>query len=147
MSIRMILAAAAVLALAAPAVAQEAPPAPPAAEAADPAGAAMEARGQAFGVRMEAMGAEMQAAITAAGGDPAAAAGALDAIVARYQPEADAFAAELKTFLEAQSATAPEEGRAEMAAAAAAVVPVIQGVPAMVREQISQAALAPATPQ
>jgi hypothetical protein len=146
MSIRMILAASAVLAFAAPALAQEAPAAaPPVAAAADRLEAALEAKGEAFGARMEAMGAEMQAAITAAAGDRAAADAALDAIVARYQPEADAFSAELKAFFDARTAAGTEEEKVQMAAAAAAVVPMIQGLPAMVRGQIEQAAAG--TPQ
>jgi hypothetical protein len=145
MSIRIILAASAVLAFAAPALAQDAPVAPPVAAAADPLEAALEAKGEAFGARMEAMGAEMQAAITAAAGDRAAADAALDAIVARYQPEADAFSAELKAFFDARTAAGTEEEKVQMAAAAAAVVPMIQGLPAMVRGQIEQAAAG--TPQ
>lgn len=153
MSIRMILAASAVLALGAPAFAQDAPAAtpatPPAAEAVDPAEAALDAKGEAFGARMQTMGAEMQSAITAAAGDKTAADAALDAIVARYQPEADAFSAELKTFFDARATTGTEEEKAEMATAASTVVPMIQGLPAMVRGRIQQAAAAPApaTPQ
>jgi len=152
MSLRIILAASAVLAFAAPAVAQEAPAAPPAAEAADPAEAALEAKGEAFGERMQLMAGEMQAAITAADGDSARAGAALDAIQAQYQPEADAFADELKAFLEAQAANAPtEEERAQAAAGISAAIPVIKGVPAMVRGQVEQAAAAaaaaPAAPQ
>lgn len=153
MSIRMILAASAALAFAVPAFAQDAPAAPPAAEAVDPAEAALDAKGEAFGARMEAMGGEMQAAITAAAGDTAAADAALDAIVARYQPDADAFSAELKVFFDAKAAAGTEEQKAEMASAASTVVPMIQGLPAMVRGQITQAAAAaaasaaPATPQ
>ncbi len=153
MSIRMILAASAVLALGAPAFAQDAPAAtPPAAEAVDPAEAALEAKGEAFGARMQTMGAEMQSAITASAGDKTAADAALDAIVARYQPEADAFSAELKAFFDAKAATGTEEEKAELATAVSTVVPMIQGVPAMVRGQIEQAAAAapapaPATPQ
>lgn len=152
MSLRLILAASAVLAFAAPAVAQDAPAAPPAAEAVDPAEAALEAKADAFGGRMAVMAEEMQAAITAAGGDTAGAGPALDAIQARYQPEADAFADELKVFLEAQAANAPtEEERTQAAAGISAAVPVIKGVPAMVRGQVEQsvaaAAAAPAAPQ
>jgi hypothetical protein len=144
----MILAASAVLALGAPAFAQTAPvaPAAPAADAVDPAEAALNAKGEAFGARMQAMGAEMQAAITAAAGDKAAADTALDAIVARYQPDADAFSAELKAFFDAKAATATEEEKAEMATAVSTLLPTIQGVPAMVRGQMEQAAAAPAAP-
>lgn len=149
MSLRLILAASAALAFAAPAMAQTAPAAAPTVEAVDPAEAALEAKGEAFGARMQAMGDEMQAAITAAAGDRAAAGAALDAIVARYQPEADAFSDELKAFFDAKAATGTEEQRTELATAASSVVPMIQGLPALVRGQIEQAAAAPAgaTPQ
>ena len=155
MTLRTILAASVVLAFAAPAVAQEAPApaAPPAAEAVDPAEAALEARGEAFGERMQAMAGEMQAAITAAGGDPAQATASLDAIVAQYQPEADAFANELQSFFDTKAASAGEEERAQILAQGPQVVATIKGVPAMVRGQVEQsaaaaaAAAAPAAPQ
>lgn len=144
MSLRIILAASAALAFAAPALAQDAPTAPPAAaaEAVDPAEAALEARGEAFGERMEAMAAEMQAAITAAAGDQARASAALDAIVAQYQPEADAFADELKVFFDTKAASAPEAEKAELTTAATTVVPMIKGLPTMVRGQVETAAAA-----
>lgn len=150
MTLRTILAASAVLAFAAPAVAQEAPataPAAPAAEAVDPAQAALEARGQAFNARMQAMAGEMQAAIVAANGDTAAASPALDAIVVQYQPDADAFAGEIQAFFETKAATASEEEKAQIAAAAPQVVATIKGAPAMVRGEVEQAvAAAPAAP-
>lgn len=149
MSLRLILVASAALAVAAPALAQTpAPAAPPAAaaETVDPAEAALEARGEAFGARMQAMGAEMQAAVTAAAGDQAAADAALDAIVARYQPEADAFAVDLKAFFDGKAATGTEAEKTEMATAASTVVPMIQGLPAMMRGQVTQAAVAPVAP-
>ena len=144
MSLRIILAASAVLAFAAPAFAQDAPAAPPAAEAVDPAEAALEVRGEAFGARMEAMAGEMQAAITAAAGDQAQASAALDAIVAQYQPEADAFADELKVFLDTKAASAPEAEKAELTTAATTVVPMIKGLPTMVRGQVETATAAAA---
>ena len=155
MTLRTILAASAVLAFAAPAAAQEAPApapaAPPAAEAVDPAEAALEASGEAFNGRMQTMAGEMQAAVVAANGDTAAAGPALDAIVAQYQPEADAFANELESFFETKAATASEEEKAQLAAAAPQVVATIKGVPMMVRGQVEQAvaaaSAAPAAPQ
>ena len=140
MSLRLILAASAIMAFASPVFAQDAPAAPPAAEA------AFEARGEAFGARMQGMGAEMQAALTAAGTDQAKARTDLDAIVARYQPEADAFAVEFGTFFAAQMAAAPEEQRAAMSGMAPAITAQIKGVPAMVRGQVEQAATAAAAP-
>lgn len=146
MSLRTVLAAAAVLAFAVPAAARQAPAAPPAAEAVDPAEAAMKAKAEAFGARIEVMTGEMQAAITAAGGDTARAGAALDAIQARYQPEADALAEEMKAFLEGQAAEVSEEERAGVLAALAVAVPMIKGVPAMVRGQVEQGAAAAAAP-
>jgi hypothetical protein len=151
MTLRTLLAASAVLAFAAPAVAQDAPaPAPavpPAAEAVDPAEAALEAKGEVFQARMQTMAGEMQTALTAAAGDQARANASLDAIVAQYQPEADAFATELEAFFEAKAASASEEERAQMVAMAPQLVATVKGVPAMVRGQVQQAvAAAPAAP-
>lgn len=148
MSIRLILAATAALAVAAPAFAQT-PPAPaaaPAAEApADPAEAALEAKGQAFGASMQAMAGEMQSAITAAGGDQTRAHAALDAIVSRYQPQADSLAADVQAFIDAKmAASTDEQEKASLASAGPAAVARIKGVPVMVRDQMIQASAAPA---
>jgi hypothetical protein len=65
----------------------------------------------------------------------------LDAIQARYQPQADAFAAEVQTFAVAQGAP-PEQ--------VAAAMEQIKGIPAMVRAEIDREAGRPApgaTPQ
>jgi hypothetical protein len=149
MSLRIILAASAVLAFAAPAFAQDAPAAPAAATADTEAQAAFEAKGEAFGARMEAMGGEMQAAITAAAGDQASAATALDVIVAKYQPEADTFATELEAFIASQMASAPEEQRAQMTAMGPVISAQVKGAPAQMRAQAlaSMTAAAPAAPQ
>ncbi|NJC40780.1 hypothetical protein GGQ87_001038 [Brevundimonas alba] len=149
MSLRIILAASAVLAFAAPAFAQDAPAAPPAASAEDTAAqAAFEAKGEAFGARMEAMGGEMQAAVTAANGDQARATAALDVIVAKYQPEADTFATELEAFITSQMANAPEEQRAQMVAMGPMISAQVKGAPAQMRDQalasMTAAAAAPA---
>ncbi len=147
MSIRLIFAATAALAIAAPAFAQTAPApaAPPAAEAVDPAEAALEAKGEAFGQSMQAMAGEMQSAITAAAGDQTRGNAALDAIVARYQPQADSLAADVQTFLDAKMASSTDEQeKASLASAGPAAVAQIKGVPAMVRGQMVQAAAAAA---
>jgi hypothetical protein len=146
MSIRLILAAAAALALASPALAQDAPAAsaPSAAEASDPAEAALEAKAQVFQSHVETMVEDMQAAVSASGGDQAKANADLDAIVARYQPEADAFADEVKAFMDTQ--TAGGEASAEDLAGMAQAVTMIRTVPAMVRAQVQQAAAAPPAP-
>lgn len=152
MSFRAVLAASAVFAFAAPALAQTPPPTAPAAPAApaadSPEEAAFEAKAEAFSARMQQMGAEMQAAVAAAAGDSAKANTDLDAIAARYQPEADAFATELEIFMATQGDT-PEE-RAQMAAMGPAITAQIKGAPAMVKSQVlaaTAAAAAPAVPR
>ncbi|WP_332657593.1 translation initiation factor IF-2 [Brevundimonas sp.] len=150
MSIRMILAASAVLAFAAPALAQDAPPAPPAAPAIDPAAqAAFEAKGEAFEAAVEQMTREMQAAATAAGADTARANTDLDAIAARYQPVADAFANDLEAFVASQLPAMPAEAQAQMAQMGPMLRAQITGVPAATKAGIlqAQAAPAPAAPQ
>jgi hypothetical protein len=82
-----------------PSLAQETAPPPPPASDTSAAEAAIEARAEAFEGRIRQMGEEMGAAITAAGPDRAKRAADLDAIQARYQPEADAFASELEAFV------------------------------------------------
>jgi hypothetical protein len=115
--------------------AQTAPAAPAQAPAQAPAAdeAAFEARAEAFGKTIQTMMTEMQAA--AAQTDKAKAKTDLDALQARYQPEIDAFAAEVQTFASAQGATADQ-----LAAADAE----IKAIPTMVRAQIEAAAAAPA---
>lgn len=145
MSLRTVLAAAAVLAFAAPAFAGQTPATPPAApptaEAA--AEAAFEARAEAFGARMDTMGEEMRAA-AAASADQDAARTALDAIVARYQPEADAFADELIAFIAGRMADAPEEQRAQMTAMGPMIAAQVKGAPAQSRDGVLAAMAATA---
>lgn len=160
MSVRILIAAAALLAVAAPAVAQDAPAAPaqsaPAqaapAQAPSAEAAALEAKGEAFEARIEAMRGEMQAAVTAAGGDQGKLTADLDAIVAKYQPEADAFATELEAFFANPPAEVPAEQRAGMSQAGPMVGAQIRGFPAQAKaETLAQAApaapAAPATPR
>jgi hypothetical protein len=152
MSLRLILPAVAALALAAPAFAQTAPapapapqaaPAPVAQDAESPEEAAFEAKADAFGQRMETMQHELQAAATAAGADAAKKKTDLDAIQARYQPEADAFAVDLQNFVQTAVAMVPEDQRAGAAAQIEAAVPQIRGLPAMIRGQVEQPQPAP----
>lgn len=145
MSVRLFLTAAAALALAAPALAQNAPSAPPVAAAAtDPAEAALQVKAEAFGARIEAMAGEMRAATLAANGDQTRARADLDAIAVRYQPEADAFAAELETFFAGRLAAAPEAQRAQVAQVGAMLSAQIKGAPAQARDQILAAVVAAA---
>lgn len=153
MSCRLILAATAALALATPAFAQTAPApaAPAAAPSSSPAEAAIEAKGEAFEAKMDAMRAEMQTAVTAAAGDQAKLSTDLDAIVARYQPDADTFAAELSAFLASQAPLMAEEQRAQMAQMGPMIEAEIKGAPAKMKTAALQSAAAPAaapaTPQ
>ena len=147
MSLRLILAASAALVLAAPALAQEAPAAPAAAPAEDAAAeAAFEARAEAFEARMEAMGGEMEAAVAAAGGDQARLSSDLDVIVARYQPDADAFAEELNAFIASRIGSMPPEAQAQMAMAGPVIDAQVRGAPAQAKAQAMAAAAAPSAP-
>lgn len=128
----------------APAVAAQTAPATPA-EAPAPGEAQFEATAGAFGEKMEAMQAEMQTAVADAAGDAARQAAALDAIEARYQPDAEAFATAFETFLNQQMAAAPETERAGMLAGLAQALPQLRSIPRLVRTQVEQAAQA-ATP-
>ncbi|MFC5344741.1 translation initiation factor IF-2 [Brevundimonas staleyi] len=137
--IRALLVAAA-LAAAPAAFAQTASaPAAPAAPQ-TPGEAEFEALAQAFGAKMEAMQDEMSAVITNTAGDPARRDSELDAIEARYQPEADAFATAVQTFAHGQAAQLPEAQQAEMRAQIEAAMPQIRGVPNQVRTGIETAA-------
>lgn len=136
---------AAALSTMAPAVSAQTASATPA-EAPAPGEAAFEATAEAFGARMEAMQAEMQTAVADAGGDAARQAASLDAIEARYQPDADAFATAFETFMNQQMAAAPETERAGMLAGLTQALPQLRSVPRLVRTQIEQAAAAAAAP-
>ena len=130
MSIRMILAASALLAFAAPAAAQDAPAAPPAAEAKSAAEIAFEARGEAFKARIEQMQTELEAAVTGAGADQAKGMADVDAILARYQPDIDSFITDFEAFIDAEVAAETDETkRAEMSGAKMGVRAALGGLP------------------
>jgi hypothetical protein len=145
MSLRTVLAAAAILALATPVLAQTAPAADPVAEAAG-AEAAFEARAEAFQQAMGTMEGEMRTALTAAGADRAKANADLDAIAARYQPQADAFANELDAFITSQLPVMPPEAQAQMAQMGPALRAQITGAPATIKAGLLQQAAAAAAP-
>ena len=160
MSLKIALAASALIAIASPSWAQEATAAPAPAEQAAPTltEAEIEARGEAFEASMEAMGQELEAVIANAEGDIAKARADSDPIVAKYQVEADAFATALTGFLTGMAATLPEgEQRTQMTAMAPMVEGQIKGAPAQLRDQAiasmttpaaePAAPAAPATPQ
>ncbi|MFC7377591.1 translation initiation factor IF-2 [Brevundimonas sp. GCM10030266] len=145
MSIRLILAASALLVSAPAALAQEAPAAPPVAPApVDPAEAAFQLRAQAFQTEFRTMAQEMDAVVKA-GGDQARVNSDLDAIEARYQPKMQAFVDELTVFLQAQAAKETDaEEKAEMLQTIPVATQQILGLPAMIRSQIVAAAAAAA---
>lgn len=155
MSLRLVLAATATLAFAAPAFAQEAPaaaPAPAEAPAKSAAEVEMEAKAQAFEARMAQLQPELEAAIIASGGDQTKGMADVDAVLARYQPEIEGFAAQLEAFIDSEiAATTDENKRQQMTAARAQVGPALRGIPAQIRAGAAQAiaaqAAAPATPQ
>jgi hypothetical protein len=146
MSLRIILAASAVLAFAAPALAQDAPAAPPAAEAKSAAEIELEAKGEAFQARMEQMQGEIEAAITGAGSDQAKGMTGVDAILARYQPDIDGFIVAFESFIDAEAASAPDEAtRAEAQGAKTAIRTALSGLPAQIRAGAQAALSAQAT--
>lgn len=135
---------AAVLSASAPVAFAQTAPAPSAeapADAPEPGEAEFDAKADAFGARMQQMGDEMQAAVTAAAGDASKQDADLDAIEARYQPDAEAFAVALEAFVNHQAAGQPEAERAAMTANILAAVPQIRSIPQQVRAQIEQAAV------
>lgn len=86
---------------------------------------------------------EMQTAFTAAAGDRDKANADLDAIAARYQPQADAFAGEVEAFLASQISSMPAEAQAQMGPMIRAQV---SGIPAMVKARTLEGAAAPTGP-
>jgi len=146
MSLRIILAASAVLAFAAPALAQDAPAAPPAAEAPSAAEIAMEAKGEAFKARMEQMQGEIEAAISGAGTDQTRGLADVDAILARYEPDIEGFIVDFEAFIDAEAAAEPDETkRAEMSGAKMGVRMALSGLPAQIRAAAQSALTAQAT--
>lgn len=127
------------LMVAAPALAQDAPAPAEAAAAAAPTEEQLQAEAAEFQGRMEAMRAELTDAVAVAAGDAARARTDTDPIVARYQPEADAFADRVVAFVMAQAALAGDD---QAVAAAPIVRAQVAGVPARIRDEV----LAPAAP-
>lgn len=144
MILRLALTSAALLALAGPVLAQEAAPAAPVSAVAPTVTEAdVEAAGEAFGQKMEAMGQEIAAVVTAANGDMVKARADTDPIVAKYQPDADAFAGIVMGFLAALP-DGPE--KAQMTAMAPVFEAQIKGAPAQARDAALTSAPAAAEP-
>jgi hypothetical protein len=145
------LAAAAALIVASPALAQGTPPPPSDAPAApaeappSPEELALNAKAEAFSAHMQAMGRELEAAIAAAGADQTKAMADVDVILERNRPEINAFADEVATFLNAESAksTDPEE-KAGLAQAATQASTAIRAIPDQARAGIQERLTAPA---
>lgn len=144
MSIRLILVASAVITLAAAPAAVARPLQTPAPSAERQAWVLAEAR--AFGARMSSLEAEIKAEIATAFSEAAALARsdpgrfaelfpALNAIVARHQPAADALAGDFSAFMDQQAAEAPEERRARIVALNAEGAEMIRNLPARTRDQ------------
>lgn len=154
MSLRLTLAAvAATLAFAAPAFAQDAAPAAPAAAAAaapaktpSPAEVEMEAKAEAFQGRMESLQAELSVVVDGPdGGDEAKRLADADVILARYQPDFDAFATTFEGFLDTQLAAATDDAeRQELTTARAKIGPAIRGISPQIRLAVQQAIAAKA---
>ena len=146
MSLRTTFAAIAVLAFATPVFAQTAPSADPVAAAAA-AEAAFTARAEAFQQAMGTMQGEMQTALTAAGADRVKANADLDAIAARYQPQADAFANELDAIITSQIPVMPPVVQGLMAQMGPTLRALITDYPAMIKAGLiwQAAAAAPAS--
>lgn len=141
MILRLALTATALLALSGPVLAQQAAPAAPVAAAPAPVTEAdIQAAGDAFGARMEAMSQELGTAVAAANGDAARARTNTDPIVAKYQPEADAFSALLTRFFAAMP-EGPE--KTQMMAMAPIIEAEIKGAPGKIRDQALAGTRAP----
>ena len=134
--------AAAALMMAAPALAQTTPaPAPAPAAPATTAGPdedALEAASAAFEAQIEQMTTEIQSAKTAAGTDTAKANADADAIVARYQPKADAFAEMVKAFIATQPVPPEQQGQVN------AAIEQVRSIPKMARDHAMNPEPAPA---
>lgn len=155
MSLRLILAATATLAFAAPAFAQDVPTPATAeapARALSPEEIEMQTKSQAFEARLAQMQPELEAAVKASGGDQTKGMADVNAVLARYQPDIEGFAAALETFLDGQLAIAPDdEARQELTVAKDQVGPMLRGIPDQIRagapKAIAAMATAPAAPQ
>lgn len=127
MTLRTVLAAAAVLALSTPAMAQEAGQPAQAAAQASPEQLAFAQRAEAFDGRMQAMVAEIQSMLSDPASDAAAKRANLETILGQYSPDINGFADQLQAFLVQQRAasTNPQEQ--------AAIDQAMQNGPANVR--------------
>tara|TARA_R110002167_G_scaffold331110_1_gene537827 strand:- start:50 stop:490 length:441 start_codon:yes stop_codon:yes gene_type:complete len=138
---------AAALAVATPALAVAAPQAAPAAaEVKSPEEIAFEARAEAFKARMTQMNTEFNAAVDGAGGDQTRGMAAVDAVLARYQPDIAAFLADFDRFIDSEAAGAPDEAAQGMNAAKMAVRQSLEAMPDQMRAGAQTAIASQVTP-
>ena len=141
MTMRTVLAAVAVLAISSPVMAQQAgQPAETAAAQPSPAQLAFAQTAQAFDGRMEAMIAEIQAMLADPATDGAQKRSGLEVILGTYNPEINAFADQLQSFLLNQQsvATNPDE-QAAIAQALQNGPAAVRSIPDQVRQGVSAA--------
>jgi hypothetical protein len=100
----------------------------PATTAPAPDEAAVEAAAAAFETRMDDMAKELEAAKATAGSDAAALKTAADAIVAKYQPGADAFAEMVAALIVSRPVAVGDQARAR------AAVQQVRDMPGLVRD-------------
>ncbi|MNS85879.1 hypothetical protein D3C72_1197560 [compost metagenome] len=145
----------ATLAFASPVFAQDTPSASPQApapqDAKSPEVIAFDAKSKAFGVRLAQLQSEFNVAIAAANGDQAKGMADIETLLARYEPEIDAFALDLEAFFDGQIAAADDDTRREaLIATKAAKIASLHGMADQVRtiaaQFITAAAAAPAAP-
>lgn len=143
MNLRTALAAAAVLAVSTPALAQETPAQPaPEAPAREPTAEelAFAQRGEAFNASMETMITEIRTMLADANTNGEQKTQALEAILANYNPQINAFADELQAFLTARQAEATDPAEQAALAEAVAQGPAgVRAIPDQVRQGVAQA--------
>lgn len=101
--------------------------------------AAVEAAAAAFETQMDDMAKELEAAKSASGADAAALKTAADAVVAKYQPRADAFAEMVANLIASRPVAADDQARAR------AAVQQVRDMPGMIRDHhLAAPATAPA---
>ena len=121
-----------------PAPAQTAPNAPAEPEL-SPEVQALQAEAQAFETAVTTMSAELATALEAAGDDEARARADSDAVIAKYQPDIDAFAAKVEAAATAEAAgLADETARSAKQAEAAQAGTMLRGLGPMIRDEVMQ---------
>jgi len=138
MTLRTVLAAAAVLLMSSPALAQEAgQPAQPQPTASQ---LAFAQTGEAFDARMQTMIGDIQAMLADSNTDGAQKRAALETILASYTPEINTFAGQLQSFLQAEQAnTSDPAQQARIAQALQNGPAAVRAIPDQVRQGVNEA--------